>query len=65
MTRPLDCWCANMPALPAVPPPATSEKPSRAGKRGCLCPACYADELAAAEAGRVADPGAAPAHPTH
>lgn len=60
MTRPLDCWCASMPALPVA---ATSGKASRAGKCGCLCPACYADELAAAgeagKASRSAHPGAA------
>ncbi|MGG1945268.1 hypothetical protein AB1286_10700 [Trinickia sp. NRRL B-1857] len=39
MTRPFDCWCARLPALPRAG--------AQSGARGCLCPACYADELAA------------------
>lgn len=48
-SQPLRCWCADMPALPAS-----------AGSTGaaCLCPACYADALAASRSA-----GAAPDHP--
>jgi hypothetical protein len=45
MTRPLDCWCASMPPLRLD---AASVKKRRTGERGCLCPVCYADALAAA-----------------
>ncbi|HTH75222.1 cysteine-rich CWC family protein [Trinickia sp.] len=41
-TRPFDCWCAGLPALPLQAREA-GEGPAR-----CLCPACYADALAAA-----------------
>lgn len=51
-SQPLRCWCVEMPALPASAAQAGS-----AGA-GCLCPACYADALAASGSA-----GAAPDHP--
>jgi hypothetical protein len=51
-SRPLRCWCADMPALPA----AAGQAGASGG--GCLCPACYADALAAS-----GGQGAAPDHP--
>ncbi|WP_420823424.1 cysteine-rich CWC family protein [Trinickia diaoshuihuensis] len=47
MTRPFDCWCARLPALRSAA--AGGANPA------CLCPACYAAELAAG--------GAAPGGP--
>ncbi|WP_425330306.1 cysteine-rich CWC family protein [Trinickia soli] len=43
-SRPFKCWCADMPALPA--------EAAQGGGRPtqCICPACYADALAAAGA---------------
>jgi hypothetical protein len=50
-SQPLRCWCADMPALP--------ESATQAGATaaGCLCPACYADALAASPNSRGAAPG--------
>ncbi|WP_206955858.1 cysteine-rich CWC family protein [Trinickia acidisoli] len=49
MAQPFDCWCARMPALPKRP--AAGE----ACSARCLCPACYADELAAGSRGAERD----------
>ncbi|MBS6359134.1 cysteine-rich CWC family protein [Burkholderia sp.] len=36
-TRPFDCWCASMPAMPPGAQPARGAR--------CLCPECLADDI--------------------
>jgi hypothetical protein len=61
-TRPFDCWCARMPALPAVSAQGGGTSRVRAG--GCLCPACYAEALAGPGGmGDSGDSGAASGSP--
>ncbi|HEX7685023.1 MAG TPA: cysteine-rich CWC family protein [Trinickia sp.] len=53
-TRPFECWCAGMPPLP------DEGRQAGAPLSGCLCPACYADALAASSGrGGAGDAGAA------
>jgi len=50
-SQPFDCWCANLPPLPAA------AMLTGAASAFCLCPDCYADALAAAGSrGAVRDP---------
>ncbi|PMS20124.1 hypothetical protein C0Z18_12015 [Trinickia dabaoshanensis] len=57
MTRPFDCWCARLPALPGGG--ALAREAGGAALR-CLCPRCYADELAAGGAAAGGDIGQRP-----
>ena len=53
-TRPFDCWCAGMPPLP------DEARPAGTPLSRCLCPACYADALAASSGrGGAGDAGPA------